>query len=352
MHSLSNLFIFALNFYRMEIRQNISLKSLNTFGIDVIAKRFVSVHSVNDIEYLYSSGELKNIFILNGGSNMLLTKQINKLVVHLELKGRFIVSQDDDSVCVAAMAGEDWPSFVNWTVENNYYGLENLTDIPGRVGSSPIQNIGAYGVEMKDSFSKLEAFNLESGNIEVFEKDQCEFGYRDSVFKNKLKGKYIILKVYFKLLKKANLRVEYGAIKQVLSLKNIEVPNLKELSQAISEIRSSKLPNPKDIGNSGSFFKNPVISIDFYNRLLEKFPDLPFYPIDKQSVKVPAGWLIDSAGWKGHRKGDAGVHANQALVLVNHGNASGMEVLELAQSIQADIKSKFSINLEMEVNVF
>jgi UDP-N-acetylmuramate dehydrogenase len=336
----------------MNIRKNISLKNYNTFSIDVNASEFVEIKSLDDLQQLREQAKLDDVFVLSGGSNMLLTKDIETLVVRIDIKGIKIESENANSVVVSAMAGEDWPEFVKWTVGKGFHGLENLTDIPGRVGSSPIQNIGAYGVELKDSFLKLEAFNLESGEIEVFDNSDCEFAYRESVFKGKLKGKYIIVKVYFDLSKNAELKLDYGAITSVLQSKNITNPNISDLSACISEIRASKLPDPKEIGNSGSFFKNPVISVEHFESLKSNYADIPSYTIDENSVKVPAGWLIDKVGWKGYRNGDAGVHKNQALVLVNYGNASGSEIYQLAREIQKDIFKKFGVELSMEVNLF
>lgn len=332
----------------MTILENISLKPYNTFGIEVFAKRFVEANSITDLKQIISKH--KDIFILNGGSNLLLTKDIQKLVVHLHLKGITSTNYDDASVLVTAQAGENWHDFVLWCISKNYGGLENLSYIPGNVGSSPIQNIGAYGVEIKDTFYELEALEIATGNVVTFTKNDCNFGYRNSVFKNELKGKYIITQVTFKLTKAHHaINISYGAI--LNDLTNKQHPTLQEISDVIIAIRKSKLPEPQEIGNSGSFFKNPVITTDLFKKLQKKHPNIPFYTVSEEEVKIPAGWLIEQSGFKGKRFGDAGVHQNQALVLVNYGNATGEEIYNLAKKIQQTIWQNFSISLEIEVNV-
>lgn len=332
----------------MKISENISLKKYNTFGIDVIAKRFISVDSLEELRIVIKKE--KNIFLISGGSNMLLTSDIEKLVIHLNLKGIIVNDQNTNEVLVTSEAGENWPDFVTWCVDQDYGGLENLSLIPGNVGTSPIQNIGAYGVEIKDTFVQLEALEIETGKIKTFTKPECKFGYRNSVFKNELKGKYIIINVTFKLTKtNHNYNISYGAIKAVL--KNNQDPTLKNISKAVISIRESKLPNPEEIGNSGSFFKNPVISTFKFEKLQKNYPSIPHYIISKNEIKIPAGWLIEQSGFKGKRFGETGVHEKQALVLVNYGNATGLEVFQLAQKIQQTIKTNFDISLEIEVNV-
>ena len=332
----------------MNTLENISLKNYNTFGIDVIAKRFITVNSFEELKTITSKE--KDIFLIGGGSNMLLTSAIDKLVVHINTKGIIVNDQNTNDVFVTAEAGENWHDFVTWCVHQNYGGLENLSLIPGNVGTSPIQNIGAYGVELKDTFYQLEALEIETGKIKTFTNTDCKFGYRNSVFKNELKGKYIILNVTFKLTKIAHkLNISYGAIKDVL--KNIENPSLKDISEAVISIRESKLPDPKKIGNSGSFFKNPIISKANFEQLIAKFPNVPHYVVSEKEIKIPAGWLIEQSGFKGKRYGNYGVHENQALVLVNYGNATGNEIFELASLIQKTIKENFHISLEIEVNV-
>lgn len=332
----------------MKIQQNISLKSYNSFGINANAKRFVSVNSLKELKEIIASE--KNIFLLGGGSNILLTGDVEKLVIHLNTKGVIVNDIAADEVLVTAEAGENWHEFVLWCVSQNYGGLENLALIPGNVGTSPIQNIGAYGVEIKDVFQQLEAIEISTGKTKIFTNQDCNFGYRNSIFKNELKGKYIITNVTFKLTKKNhNINTSYNALSALL--KHKENPSIKEIADAVIAIRQSKLPDPKEIGNSGSFFKNPVITSDLFKELTKKYPEIPHYIISENQIKIPAGWLIEQCGFKGKRFGDAGVHEKQALVLVNYNNASGKEIYALAQRIQQKVVKIFKIALEIEVNV-
>ena len=334
----------------MNIEKNISLKNYNTFGIDVTAKSFISIDSVYQLQELLKVE--KDIFLISGGSNMLLTKDIEKLVVHIDIKGVSIDQENENEVFLTVNAGENWHEFVLWCVDNNYGGLENLSLIPGNVGTCPIQNIGAYGVEVKDTITKVEALHIETGKLVQFSNEECKFGYRNSIFKNEVKGKYIITSVSFKLTKQNhNFNTYYGAIETELTSKNIAKPNLKNISDAVIAIRKSKLPDPKEIGNSGSFFKNPVITKAHFLTLQKTYPEIPSYIVSENQVKVPAGWLIEKAGFKGKRFGDFGVHKKQALVLVNYNNATGKDIYNLAETIQKKIKSKFEIKLEIEVNV-
>lgn len=350
----------------MKIQQNISLKKYNTFGIDVIAKRFIAISSYYDLQEVLKKE--KDIFLLSGGSNLLLTKTINKLVIYLNIKGISIDRQTEDVVYLTVNAGENWHEFVLWCIHQNFGGLENLSLIPGNVGTCPIQNIGAYGVEVKDTITKVEAIEINSGKKLSFSNKDCNFGYRNSVFKNELKGKIVITSVGFKLTTKNHqLKTSYGAIETALQEKNILKPTIKNISDAVIAIRKAKLPDPKKIGNSGSFFKNPVISKSDFKILQQNYPKVPFYEVrpfdsaqdgipfdsaqDDINYKIPAGWLIEQAGFKGKRFGEAGVHKNQALVLVNYGNATGKEVYNLAKKIQQTILNQFSIKLEIEVNV-
>ena len=334
----------------MNIQENISLKEYNTFGIDVNAKRFVSITSVYQLQQLIK--EEKDIFLISGGSNMLLTKDIETLVVHINFKGISIDQQNHNDVYITVNAGENWHEFVLWCVSLNYGGLENLSLIPGNVGTCPIQNIGAYGVEVKDTITKVEAIEIKTGKLVSFSAEECQFGYRNSIFKNKAKGKYILTSVSFKLTKNNHkLNTSYGAIESELSSKGITNPTIKDISDAVITIRQSKLPDPKEIGNSGSFFKNPVISKEHFEKLQKNYPNIPSYVISDTEIKVPAGWLIEQSGFKGKRFGNYGVHEKQALVLVNYGDASGKEIYELAQKIQLTIKDTFDINLEIEVNI-
>ena len=332
----------------MKIQQNISLKQFNTFGIDATAKRFVSVNSFNELIEVLSIE--KDIFLLGGGSNMLLTSNISKLVVHLNLKGIIVNDSEKDVVYVTAEAGENWHEFVLWCISQNYGGLENLSLIPGNVGTSPIQNIGAYGVEIKDTFHQLEALEIETGNTKIFKNKDCNFGYRNSIFKNELKEKYIIVNVTFKLTKNNHkTTTSYGAISTLLE--KVKSPTIKDISDAVITIRQSKLPDPKKIGNSGSFFKNPVITTNLFKLLKKNYPEIPHYTVSNSEVKIPAGWLIEQCGFKGKRFGNTGVHTKQALVLVNYGEATGQEVFNLAKNIQQKIKDTFNISLDIEVNV-
>lgn len=334
----------------MNIQKNVLLKNYNTFGISVNAKRFISVNSVYELQQILKVE--KDIFLISGGSNMLLTKDIDELVVHINIKGVSIDNENENAAYLTVNSGENWHEFVLWCISQNYGGIENLSLIPGYVGTCPIQNIGAYGVEVKDTITKVEAIEIETGKLVQFSNKDCNFGYRNSIFKNELKGKYIIISVSFKLTKiHHNLNSSYGAIETELSLKKISKPSLKDISNAVIAIRKSKLPDPKEIGNSGSFFKNPVISSAQYLKLQKEYADLPGYKISDMKVKIPAGWLIEKAGFKGKRYGEFGVHDKQALVLVNYGNASGKEIYQLAEKIKETIIKKFKITLEIEVNI-
>lgn len=334
----------------MNFEQNIALTKYNTFGITVYAKKFVTITFFYELQQLLKTE--KELFLISGGSNMLLTKTIEKLVVHIDIKGISIDKEEDHFVYITVNAGENWHDFVRWCIDQDYGGLENLSLIPGNVGTCPIQNIGAYGVEVKDVITKVEGINIANEERVEFSNEDCQFGYRDSIFKNDLKGKVILTAVSFRLTrKKHQLNTSYGAIETELASKSIKNPTLKNISDAVIAIRKSKLPDPKEIGNSGSFFKNPIISSTLFKQLQQKFPTLPSYPISETKVKVPAGWLVEQAGYKGKRFGDAGVHTKQALVLVNYGNASGKEIYNLAEKIQKTVFEQFKISLEIEVNV-
>lgn len=336
----------------MQIQKNISLKPYNTFSIDVLAKHFVSVTNIDELKNVLSLKEYPNKLIIGGGSNMLLTKNQNALVIHINLKGITIIEENENSVIVKANAGEIWHEFVLWCLKHDFGGLENLSLIPGNVGTAPIQNIGAYGVELKDTFISCEAISLKTSTLNTFSKSECSFGYRNSIFKKEEKGKFVITSVTFKLSKKGhNLNTHYGSITSQLELMQITNPTIQDVSKAVISIRESKLPNPKKIGNSGSFFKNPVISKTHYNTLLKNFKDLPSYVISDDEIKIPAGWLIEKAGFKGKRFGNYGVHKKQALVLVNYGNAKGSDILKLSKLIQKTVKRLFNILIEAEVNI-
>ncbi|UPQ78135.1 UDP-N-acetylmuramate dehydrogenase [Flavobacterium azooxidireducens] len=336
----------------MQIHTNFSLKNYNTFGIEAKAKEFVSVHSTDELIEILQKHPTSKKFILGGGSNMLLTQDIDALVIHLDLKGKKVIDENEDFVWVESQAGENWHEFVLWTIDQNFGGLENLSLIPGNVGTTPIQNIGAYGVEIKDTFVLCEAIHIETQELLVFTNEKCKFGYRESIFKNEIKDEFVITSVVFKLTKQNHkLNTSYGAIEAELEKQHIKNPSLKDVSNAVIAIRQSKLPNPKELGNSGSFFKNPVILKSDFEKIQQKFPDMPHYVVSETEVKVPAGWLIEQAGFKGKRFGDAGIHKNQALVLVNYGNATGQEILAVSKNIQKTIFDTYGISIEAEVNV-
>ncbi len=333
------------------ISQNASLKPFNTFGIDVKANRFSTFSSTEELNQILKENKNESLLILGGGSNLLLTKDFDGLVLKNEIRGIEVISENDSDVLVKVGAGEVWHEFVLYCISKNFCGIENLSLIPGSVGASPMQNIGAYGVEIKDVFDHLEAFEIATGEIHSFDNATCEFGYRESIFKHSVKNKYVITYVYFKLSKKQNTNTSYGAINQQLEIMGITNPSIKDVSDAVIAIRSSKLPNPKEIGNAGSFFKNPVIENAHFQEILKEYPNAPNYPVTENQVKVPAGWLIETAGWKGKVVGETGVHKNQALVLVNYGGATGEEIYQLSTDIIADINQKFKILLTREVNI-
>jgi len=335
------------------IQENISLKPYNTFGIDAKARYFASFKSQDELSELLNSNAVKQNaqLVLGGGSNLLLTKDYDGIVLKNEIKGIELISQDEMHYYVKSNAGEAWHSFVMHCIKNNYAGVENMSLIPGCVGASPMQNIGAYGVEIKDVFHSLEATNVHDGSSKTFHLEECAFGYRESIFKRKEKGNWIITSVTFRLNKRPVLNTVYGAIEAELDKMNLDTITIKDVSQAVINIRSSKLPNPIEIGNAGSFFKNPVVSMSVYDEIKKHYNSAPCYPINESEVKVPAGWLIETAGWKGKNMGNYGVHTNQALVLVNYGGATGKEIYDLSTVIINDIKIKFGIELEREVNI-
>ncbi len=336
----------------MHIQHNFSLKKYNTFGIEAKAKQFVAVLSEVELKKVLENYQNDKKFILGGGSNMLLTKDIDALVIHIDLKGKRIVKENSDFVWVESQAGENWHEFVLWTIDQNFGGLENMSLIPGNVGTTPVQNIGAYGTEIKDTFVSCEAINIKTQQSKTFTKDDCKFGYRESVFKHEVKDQFIITSVVFKLTKNHHkINTSYGDIFKELEKNNIQTPTLKDVSNAVIAIRQSKLPDPKELGNSGSFFKNPIILKSDFDKIYALHTEMPHYIISETEVKVPAGWLIEKAGFKGKRFGDAGIHKNQALVLVNYGNATGQEILNVSKDIQATILKEFGIAIEAEVNV-
>lgn len=334
------------------IQENISLKPYNTFAISVNTRYFVEIFTEADLEELLESEIIRQneLLVLGGGSNVLFTKDFPGLVIKMSIGG-ISYQQLPDGVNVEAGAGVIWNEFVQYCVREGFAGVENLSLIPGTVGASPIQNIGAYGVELKDVFDQCTAYEIATGLKRVFSYQECRFGYRDSVFKNELKGKYIITSVRFKLYTSSKVNTKYGAIQTELSNRHIEEPNIKDISDIVSEIRVSKLPDPSTIGNAGSFFKNPVVTEAFFDEIRNSFPDMVNYPVGNGLVKLAAGWLIESCGFKGKTAGNTGTWKNQALVLVNHGGASGQEVYSFSEQIINEVCQKFGVLLEREVNI-
>lgn len=336
----------------MRILNNISLKTYNTFHINVLAKKFAAFSSIDELEELLISSQAeKNQFILGGGSNILFTKDFDGIVLKNEIIGMEVVREDADHVYLKVGAGENWHRFVMHCIANGLGGVENLSLIPGNVGASPMQNIGAYGVEIKEVFESLSAFHLKDKKVVNFSLNDCQFGYRDSVFKHKFKDEFVILYVIYRLNKIPKFNTSYGAIEEELGKMGVKELSIAAISKAVINIRSSKLPDPEVIGNAGSFFKNPQIPKHELHELKRISANVPSYEIDEDFVKVPAAWLIEQCGWKGFRKGDAGCHAKQPLVLVNYGNAKGEEIYELSEEILKSVKGKFSIELEREVNI-
>ncbi len=335
-----------------KIHTNFSLKNYNTFGIEAKARQFVAVDSVAELKSVLKQHQDEKKFILGGGSNMLLTQDIDALVIHVDLKGKKVLQENEDYVWVECQAGENWHEFVLWTLAQNYGGLENMSLIPGNVGTTPVQNIGAYGAEIKGTMTSCEAIKIDTFETKTFSNEDCHFGYRESIFKQEVKDQYIITSVVFQLTKRNHkINTGYGDIQSELAKNGIENPTIQDVSAAVIAIRKSKLPDPKVLGNSGSFFKNPILLKSDFEKIHAQFPELKYYDVSETEVKVPAGWLIEQAGFKGKRFGDAGIHKNQALVLVNYGNATGQEILAVSKDVQKTIYEKFGIQIEAEVNV-
>lgn len=339
----------------MQVHQNISLRQYNTFGIDVKARLFADFSSAEKLQellaYVQQFSPNSPRMILGGGSNLLFTKDVDGLVLKNEIMGFEKLKEDDEFVYLRAGAGENWHGLVQYCVQQGWGGIENLSLIPGNVGASPMQNIGAYGVEIKDVFDELEAYHLHDKTIVKFSNKDCAFGYRESVFKQQYKNQFVILSVTYKLRKQPVFNTSYGAINQELEQLGVKELSVAAISQAVINIRSSKLPDPKVIGNAGSFFKNPQITKEKFQSLQSQFPSIVGYPLENGEVKLAAGWLIEQCGWKGYRKGDAGCHAKQALVLVNYGQATGKEMFDLSEEILQSVKAKFGVELEREVNI-
>lgn len=334
----------------MQIYRNFDLQRLNTFGLHCIAENFLDCQSSDDLyEAIWLAGH-KPSLILGGGSNVLLTQDIPGHVIHVSNRGMQVLEENASHVILEVAAGESWDDFVQHAVRNNWGGVENLSLIPGTVGAAPMQNIGAYGVELKSVFVSLDALHLPTGEMHVFSPADCEFGYRTSTFKTQHKNQYLIVRVRFRLSKMPMLHLDYGSIREELEKMQVHVPGIADVSQAVIRIRKSKLPDPELIGNAGSFFKNPVVTPDQFEQITAIFPDVVSYP-QGDSVKLAAGWLIEKAGWKGYREGAAGVHEKQALVLVNYGGAAGSEVYGLSEKILQDVSNKFGVELEREVNI-
>lgn len=332
------------------LRQDADLTALNTFGVSAKARYFCSVSSLGDLQAALRDPRVRSlpVLVLGGGSNVLLTRDFPGLVLHVRLLGKRQIDDAGATASFEAAAGENWHEFVLWTLAQGYSGLENLSLIPGLVGASPIQNIGAYGVEMKDHFIALDAYDLRRNMVVQFGPSQCEFGYRDSVFKRGAAGRYFILAVRFRLPRAGALRLDYGEIRAELARSGIGSPSASDVSAAVCNIRRRKLPDPALLGNAGSFFKNPIVSTERANELTTRFAAMPHYAAGSGRTKLAAGWLIEQAGWKGKRIGNAGVHAEHALVLVNHGGASGAEILALARQIQDAVQEQFGVELEPE----
>ncbi|BAV05258.1 UDP-N-acetylmuramate dehydrogenase [Filimonas lacunae] len=341
------------------IQENKELKPFNTFGIAATARYFAAFSTVEQLKelliYSHQAGQ-QNLLVLGGGSNMLFTQNYNGLVIKNELKGIELVKEDANHYYIKAWGGENWHRFVQYCIQHNYAGLENLSLIPGCVGASPMQNIGAYGVEIKDVCESLEALHIESQSVVTFHHTECNFGYRESVFKNKYKGQFIILNVTYRLNKQPVYHTSYGAIEQELAAMGSQQLNIAAIAQAVINIRSSKLPNPAEVGNAGSFFKNPTIPQTQFRALQQQHATIPHYAVAPDSngqawEKIPAAWLIEQCGWKGYRKGDAGCHSKQPLVLVNYANATGNEIFQLSEEIISSVNQQFGITLEREVNI-
>lgn len=337
----------------MQWQEQVSLKPFNTFGIDVKARYFVQVHDDDEVREALAEARRRGVpvFVIGGGSNLLLTRDIDALVLHMASRGRRVLVDDGERVVIEAEAGEPWHPFVQWSLEQGLCGLENLSLIPGTVGAAPMQNVGAYGVEIKDVFAGLTALDRETGELHEFDLRACAFGYRDSVFK-RTPGRWLILRVRFALSHALQAHLDYGPVRQRLAEQGVQQPTAQAISDAICSIRREKLPDPAELGNAGSFFKNPVVAAEQVLRIRGEHPGVVAYPQDDGQMKLAAGWLIEQAGWKGYRQGDAGVHRLQSLVLVNHGQASGAQLHELAQRIQADILERFGVALEMEPNLY
>ncbi len=336
----------------MQKENKISLKNYNSFGVDVISSNFIIANSEKEIIDFIKKNNFNVPIILGGGTNILFKNNIDRNILKIQVKGIELINETEDYVIISVGAGEVWNDLVNWAINNNYGGLENLSLIPGNVGSAPIQNIGAYGVELKDNFENCRTISIENGSLKIFKNSECKFSYRSSVFKEELKNKYIISYVTFKLSKKNHtINSSYEPLKQAIINNKISNPTIKNISELVCKIRSSKLPDPKLIGNCGSFFKNPIINKIDYKKLSEREKNVPFYKISEKKIKIPAAWVIEKCGYKGIRDGDTGTYDKHALIIVNYGKASGNEIFEFSQKIKNTVLRKFNILLEEEVNI-
>lgn len=339
--------------YDTLVESDVNLQPYNTLNIPATARYFAAVESKSQLKEILTHPETEpqQLLVLGGGSNILFADDFDGLVLHIEISGKEIIQETDEHVWLKIGAGENWHQMVRYCVENGFGGIENLSLIPGTVGAAPIQNIGAYGVELEEVFQWLEAANIETGEVRRFDKEDCQFDYRDSVFKNELKGEFIVTEVTLKLSKKPEINTTYGAIQTELQNRGITNPTIHDVSDIVIDIRNSKLPNPKSLGNAGSFFKNPIVAEKLYYRIKEDYPEAPGYTMDNGEVKIPAGWLIEEAGWKGKIVGNTGTYKQQALVIVNHGGATGEEILEMSERIRKSVAEKFGIELIPEVNI-
>lgn len=337
-----------------EIRQNVNLAPYNTLQIEAIADRFVVIRHAGELPVLFKNKEfpIEDAWVLGSGSNVLFRGRVRPLVLKNEIKGLEILEEDDRRIRIRSGAGMNWHQLVEYCVNKKWQGVENLALIPGTVGAAPIQNIGAYGVELEEVFESLQAFDLHKGTFRRFEKEACEFGYRDSVFKQRYKNRFVITSVDLRLNKASYmLETGYPSLREWFDRHNLSSPGLEDIFRAVVNIRTAKLPDPRDIGNAGSFFKNPIISRVKFDEIKQDYPSIPSYPLTENRIKVPAGWLIEKTGWKGKRKGNVGTYENQALVIVNHGGATGEEIWELAQQIRSSVQKTFGIELVPEVNI-
>lgn len=337
----------------MHIQENVSLKQYNTFGIDVQSRYFVDIASIEHLHELVTHPKWQTIpkLVLGDGSNVLFSQDYPGLVIKMSLKGKEITAEDNQHVWLRMAAGENWHECVLFCIQHHLAGIENLSFIPGTVGAAPIQNIGAYGVELREVLVKLTAMRLSDGTLHTFEHSDCRFGYRDSIFKRELKNQFIIVSVDLRLNKTPIFRLDYGAIKETLAAMQIKDVSIKAVSDAVIKIRQQRLPDPKKIGNAGSFFKSPILPKQQFHAMYQQFPQMPYFLDDNEHYKIPAGWFIEQCGWKGRRLGEAGVHEQHALVLINYGKGSGRDIKQLAEQIQASVKDKFAIELIPEVNI-